>query len=108
MKHSNGDVYEGMFEYDLCSKFGKMTYKDGSVYEGCWLNGVVRRLHYTAIISVVLYDLCSKFGKMTYKDGSVYEGSWLNGLVRGLHYTVVISMVSYDLCSKFMTSKDWA
>ena len=42
MKYSNGDVYEGVFEYDLCSKFGKMTYKNGSVYEGNWDNGLVR------------------------------------------------------------------
>ena len=41
MKYSNGDVYEGVFEYDLCNKNGKMTYKDGSVYEGSWLNGLV-------------------------------------------------------------------
>lgn len=42
MKYSNGDVYNGGFEYDLCSKNGKMTYKDGSVYEGLWSNGLVR------------------------------------------------------------------
>jgi len=42
MKYSNGDTYEGVFEYDLCSKQGKMTYKDGSVYEGSWTNGLVR------------------------------------------------------------------
>ena len=41
MKYSNGDTYEGMFEYDLRSKQGKMTYKDGSVYEGSWANGLV-------------------------------------------------------------------
>ena len=42
MKYGNGDVYEGVFEYDLYSKFGKMTYKNGSVYEGNWDNGLVR------------------------------------------------------------------
>jgi len=42
MKYSNGDIYEGVFEYDLRSKQGKMTYKDGSVYEGSWANGLVR------------------------------------------------------------------
>ena len=41
MKYSNGDTYEGVFEYDLRSKQGKMTYKDGSVYEGSWANGLV-------------------------------------------------------------------
>ena len=41
MKYSNGDTYEGVFEYDLRSKVGKMTYKDGSVYEGSWVNGLV-------------------------------------------------------------------
>ena len=48
MKYSNGDVYEGAFEYDLCSKTGKMTYKDGSVYEGYWLNGLVGIFGHTA------------------------------------------------------------
>ena len=43
MKYSNGDVYEGVFEYDLRSKTGRMTYKDGSVYDGCWNNGLVTR-----------------------------------------------------------------
>lgn len=41
MKYSNGDIYEGVFEYDLCSKQGKMIYKDGLVYEGSWVNGLV-------------------------------------------------------------------
>ena len=41
MKYSNGDTYEGVFEYDLRSKQGKMTYKNGSVYEGSWANGLV-------------------------------------------------------------------
>lgn len=48
MKYSNGDIYEGMFEYDLCSKAGKMTYKDGSVYEGSWSNGLVRIVDHAA------------------------------------------------------------
>lgn len=50
MKYFNGDVYEGVFEYDLCNKNGKMTYKDGFVYEGFWLNGLV------GIIVVILID----------------------------------------------------
>ena len=41
MKYSNGDIYEGVSEYDLRSKCGKMTYKDGSEYEGSWENGLV-------------------------------------------------------------------
>ena len=45
MKYRNGDVYEGIFEYDLYSKVGKMMYKDGSVYEGSWSNGLVRFIH---------------------------------------------------------------
>ena len=58
MKYSNGDVYEGVFEYDLCSKSGKMTYKDGSVYEGNWDNGLVRmfvwKLRRSILISFLL------------------------------------------------------
>lgn len=54
MKYSNGDVYEGMFEYDLRSKNGKMTYKDGSVYDGSWLNGLVRMLDYRATLQFLL------------------------------------------------------
>ena len=58
MKYSNGDVYEGAFEYDLCSKIGKMTYKDGSVYEGFWLNGLVGIFDHTAaFLSSVKVDL---------------------------------------------------
>ena len=56
MKYSNGDVYEGVFEYDLRSKTGKMTYKDGSVYEGCWVNGLVTNglVHFTCCSHIVL------------------------------------------------------
>ena len=56
MKYSNGDVYEGVFEYDLCSKSGRMTYKDGSVYEGNWLNNLVRIFSHTVNKFTILDD----------------------------------------------------
>lgn len=55
MKYSNGDVYEGVFEYDLCSKMGRMMYKDGLVYDGCWNNGLVIRWIIFLIIDFVSF-----------------------------------------------------
>ena len=54
MRYSNGDIYEGMFEYDLCSKVGKMTYKDGSVYDGSWSNGLVSSVDHAAATPCML------------------------------------------------------
>ena len=66
----NGDHYEGEtilvedenddFICTLSGK-GKMTYNDGSVYEGDWANNKKKGI-----------------GKMTYADGRVEDGRWEN------------------------------
>lgn len=66
MKYTNGDTYEGVFEYDLRSKQGKMTYKDGSVYEGSWANGLVGidcfiLIHLTFVTTNEPFNLLSQF-----------------------------------------------
>jgi hypothetical protein len=43
-----------------------MTYSDGDVYDGHWLNGKENGK-----------------GRMTYSDGDVYDGDWLNGKWHG-------------------------
>ena len=45
---------------------GKLTYTDGSVYEGKWENG---KFHGQ--------------GKLTRPDGRVYEGTWEDGMRNG-------------------------
>ena len=46
---------------------GKMTYANGNIYEGEWLNG-----------------RANGKGKMIYANGDKYEGEWLNGQANGI------------------------
>ena len=63
----NRDVYEGEFRDGKFHGQGKLIYKDGSVYEGTWENGMPRN------------------GKGTYKEtfGRVYEGAFVDGKRHG-------------------------
>lgn len=60
MTYANGDVYEGDWVNNFKNGKGKMTYVNGDVYEGDWMHGQK-----------------SGKGKMTYKNGNVYEGEWI-------------------------------
>ena len=61
MTYDDGTVYEGDFKDGLANGRGKCEFADGNVYEGEFEN-----------------DLMHGRGKMTYADGNVYEGNWLN------------------------------
>ena len=59
--------YEGTFNEDQMNGSGKMTYKNGDIYEGGWMN--------SKRSGVGIYTIAS--------TGDVYEGSWLNDLKDG-------------------------
>ena len=70
--YSNGDQYQGEWFKSKPKSIGKpqgagkMTYADGSVYEGNWLKGKPHGR-----------------GKIVYADGSTFDGSWNEGLKDG-------------------------
>ena len=59
---------------------GKMTYEDGSVYQGEWRDGKKRGKGTMTYADGDVYegkwdeDVFHGTGKMTYADGSVYDG----------------------------------
>ena len=63
----NGATYTGYVnESRQPDGQGVMTYSDGKVYDGNWVNGVRQGQ-----------------GRMTYAEGEVYDGEWLNGKRNG-------------------------
>lgn len=64
--YPNGDSFRGTFTKKLNdlkpNGYGKMTFADGSSYEGYWENGVRKNGE----------------GIMVYKDGSKYRGEWVD------------------------------
>ena len=79
MTYPDGSVYQGEWYDKECYREGKMTYPDGSVYEG-GIFDKSRRDHETLTFRGKLSDLSRQgFGKMTYPDGNLrYEGIWIN------------------------------
>jgi|LakMenE18May11ns_1017448.scaffolds.fasta_scaffold9792981_1 hypothetical protein len=65
LTYEDGDVYEGEWLNNRAHGRGIMTYKDIGVYEGEWQNG--QRTE----------------GTITYYDGGVYKGEWANGKKNG-------------------------
>jgi hypothetical protein len=90
IKYPNGDVYKGdTTEDDKLHGNGKMTYSDGSVYQGAWVYGVRHG------IGKVLFRDGSFFkghfdtnmfhgqGVMFWSDGGYYSGEWKSNLQHG-------------------------
>ncbi|GAX82932.1 hypothetical protein CEUSTIGMA_g10359.t1 [Chlamydomonas eustigma] len=59
-------VYDGEFQEDAVSGFGKFSYPSGACYEGQWLNG-----------------LYNGNGKYSWPDGRSYEGAWVDNKMHG-------------------------
>ena len=62
----DGSTYEGFFEKDKFNGYGKYKWGDKRQYEGEWKEGKM-----------------NGFGKIIYSDGSYYEGEFLNGKKNG-------------------------
>ena len=69
---------------------GKLTYSDGSFYEGQWLNGKRHgcgRLFYnsdkTSYKRQWVNDNKNGYGRQTYSDKSSYEGEWRDDIISG-------------------------
>ena len=83
-----GGTYVGEWEAgEMCGK-GKMTYKNGNVYEGRWEKGKCTEGKIT-LWNKDIYEgefkngLMYGNGKMTYENGEVYDGQWINNCYNG-------------------------
>tara|TARA_B100000795_G_scaffold153047_1_gene114675 strand:+ start:288 stop:1400 length:1113 start_codon:yes stop_codon:yes gene_type:complete len=66
-EYENGK-YSGCLNFEASPDgFGKMSYKDGDIYEGNWSRGYR-----------------SGFGKLSYSNGGSYEGDWVKNKKEGI------------------------
>jgi len=63
---ASGSVFEGNFENNVKTGYGKFTWPDGEVYAGNYENGTQ-----------------NGYGKFTWPDGEVYAGNYENGTQNG-------------------------
>jgi hypothetical protein len=68
---------------------GKMTYPDGSIYEGSWIDGKRHGKGRCSFLDGGVYfgdfregDFHGE-GKMTWSDGGSYAGAWFDGEMHG-------------------------
>ncbi len=88
MRFDNGRVFEGTYIRGQMVQ-GKMTYQDGSVYDGSWLD-CARHGHGTCtFVDGSVYEgefRAGHFhgrGQMTWNDGGYYLGNWSFGEMHG-------------------------
>lgn len=88
MKFADGRVFEGEYIRGQMIQ-GKMTYQDGSVYGGSWVDGMRHGKGKCVFVDGSEYD--GEFregnfhghGKMTWNDGGWYTGEWCDGEMHG-------------------------
>jgi hypothetical protein len=83
MTYKNGDIFEGKWDMNIKDGKGKMTYTNGDVYEGELLlnnkkSGEGKMIYTNGDVYEGEWHMDKKDGegKMTYKNGQVYEGEW--------------------------------
>jgi hypothetical protein len=88
MRFATGQVYEGKYIRGEMIE-GKMTYEDGSVYEGCWFDGMRHGRGKCTFIDGSQYegdfeeDAFHGDGQFTWSDGGWYLGEWFDGEMHG-------------------------
>jgi hypothetical protein len=88
MKFADGRVFEGEYIRGQMIQ-GKMTYQDGSVYGGSWVDGMRHGRGKCVFVDGSEYE--GEFregnfhgqGKMTWNDGGWYIGEWCDGEMHG-------------------------
>jgi len=87
--YASGNIFEGNYENDLRSGYGKLTWSDGDIYEGNWKNGAKNGYGKMTWSGGDVYegnwknDYQNGYGKLTWSDGDIYEGNWKNGAKNG-------------------------
>ena len=88
MRFADGRVFEGEYIRGQMIQ-GKMTYQDGSVYGGSWVDGMRHGRGKCIFVDGSEYE--GEFregnfhgqGKMTWNDGGWYKGEWSDGEMHG-------------------------
>ena len=88
MRFADGRVFEGEYIRGQMIN-GKMTYQDGSIYGGSWVDGMRHGRGKCIFVDGSQYE--GEFregnfhgeGKMTWNDGGWYVGNWSNGEMDG-------------------------
>ena len=89
MKFADGRVFEGEYIRGQMIQ-GKMTYQDGSIYGGSWVDGMRHGRGKCIFVDGSQYEGDFRegnfhgHGKMTWNDGGWYVGNWCNGEMDGL------------------------
>lgn len=89
LTYEDGAVYKGEWVNDMPRGHGVMTFANGNVYDGGWVDNEMSGRGVMTFPSGRVYDgewsnsACNGHGKMTYADESVYEGNWLDNLKHG-------------------------
>lgn len=80
---------------------GVLTYPNGDVYDGLWLDGM---RHGKGALTCVLGDSYigewandhpQGLGEMSYRSGQLYNGNWENGLVMFIDQDFFISLLIF-------------
>lgn len=88
MRFDNGRVFEGTYIRGQMVQ-GKMTYQDGSVYDGSWLDCARHGHGICTFVDGSIYEGEFKeghfhgHGQMTWNDGGYYVGNWSVGEMHG-------------------------
>jgi hypothetical protein len=88
MKFADGRVFEGEYIRGQMIQ-GKMTYQDGSVYSGSWVDGMRHGQGKCIFVDGSEYEGDFRegnfhgHGKMTWNDGGWYVGEWCDGEMHG-------------------------
>lgn len=89
MRFADGRVFEGEYIRGQMIQ-GKMTYQDGSIYGGSWVDGMRHGRGKCIFVDGSQYEGDFRegnfhgHGKMTWNDGGWYVGNWSNGEMDGL------------------------
>jgi hypothetical protein len=90
-QEEEGATYEGPVnpQNGLRYGFGRLTYRDGSVYEGHFIDGLkhgqgtLRGRDGSVFVGVFENDLKHGEGKITFSDASAIQTTWLYGRKHG-------------------------
>lgn len=88
MRFADGRVFEGEYIRGQMIQ-GKMTYQDGSVYGGSWVDGMRHGRGKCIFVDGSEYEGDFRegnfhgHGKMTWNDGGWYVGEWCDGEMHG-------------------------
>jgi hypothetical protein len=103
LQYKSGDVYHGAFFSGHMCGAGRMTYANGEIFRGMFVNNCIQddsvgRMLYANGCKYKGYFKCQQRhgeGRMKYTNGDVFYGMWQYGQISGAGKMVFISGESY-------------